>query len=818
MNIDFNKELFVHEVKENCKRMFRKTYEDVDKQQMFLAVSTAVKEFIIDDWIATHKAYEKQDVKILYYLSMEFLIGRALGNILINICADDEVREALDELGFDLNAVEDKERDPALGNGGLGRLAACILDSLATMGYGAYGCGIRYKYGLFAQRIKNGYQTEIPDDWLVNGNPFEIRLPEYACEVKFGGSVVSHVDEKGREHFSLENYSSVLAVPYDMPVVGYDSNIVNTLRIWDAEPINNFNLDSFDRGDYAKAIEQENLAKTIVEVLYPNDNHTAGKELRLKQQYFFVSATLQTAIRKYKESHKGSLKGFEDKVVFQMNDTHPTLTVAELMRLLMDEEKYEWDDAWDVVTKCCAYTNHTIMSEAMEKWPIGLFQNLLPRVYSIVDEINRRFVTMLREKYPNNESKIANMAPLYNGQVRMAYLAIVGSFSINGVAQLHTEILKARELKDFYELFPEKFHNVTNGITQRRFMVHANPLMTDFINKRIGTGWITDLPKISALEAYINDEATLREFLHIKYENKLRLAKYIRENNGIDVDPLSIFDVQVKRLHEYKRQLMNILHIMYLYNKLKNDEDFFRDFYPRTYIIGGKAAAGYERAKMTIKLINSVAEVVNNDADIHGKLKVVFIEDYRVSNAEIIFAAAEVSEQISTASREASGTSNMKFMLNSAPTLGTLDGANVEIVEEVGAENAFIFGMTSDEVMAHERNNDYYPETIFSTNDELRDVLMQLINGTYSPDNPDLFRGLYDSLLSSYSGRADTYFILKDFMSYHEASMRVSEVYRDRLRWAKMCLMQTCRCGKFSSDRTVSDYLKDIWHLDKIQM
>lgn len=818
MNKDFDRELFKREIKENCKRMFRKTYDEVSDQQMFQAVSYAIKEFIIDDWIDTHKLYEKQDVKILYYLSMEFLMGRALGNMLINICSDDEVRSVLSELGFDLNAVEDAERDPALGNGGLGRLAACFLDSLATMGYGAYGCGIRYKYGLFAQRIVDGYQTEKPDDWLKYGNPFEIRRPEYACEIKFGGRVCSTKDETGREHFSLKDYSSVLAVPYDMPVVGYDSKIVNTLRVWDAEPINNFNLDSFDRGDYNQAIEQENLAKTIVEVLYPNDNHTAGKELRLKQQYFFVSATLQTAIKKYKEQHNDSLKGFENKVVFQMNDTHPTLTVAELMRILMDEEKYEWDEAWEVVTSCCAYTNHTIMSEALEKWPIDLFQRMLPRVYTIVEEINRRFVDAVRKKYPNDESKIANMAPLYNGQVRMAYLAIVGSFSVNGVARLHTEILKKRELHDFYELWPEKFHNMTNGITQRRFMLHANPLMSEFITKRIGNGWITDLSQISQLEEYVNDGESLRELLQIKYENKLRLAKYIKEHNGIDVDPLSIFDIQVKRMHEYKRQLMNIMHIMFLYNKMKTDQDFFRNFYPRTFIIGGKAAAGYATAKMTIKLINSVADVINNDASIHGKLKVVFIEDYKVSNAEILFAAAEISEQISTASKEASGTGCMKFMLNGAVTIGTLDGANVEIVEEVGEENAFIFGMNADEVMAHEKNNDYYPEMIFSTNDEIRDVLMQLINGTYSPDDPEMFRGLYNSLLTTQSGRADTYFILKDMMSYHEASMKAAEAYRDRLNWARMSLLQTARCGKFSSDRTVQEYINEIWHLDKIRM
>ncbi len=812
----FDKEDFKKEVQENAKVLFRKDIDEVTNEQMFQAVALTVKDQIIDDWIQTHKAYEKQDVKILYYMSMEFLMGRALGNMLISICEDDEVREALAELGFDLNAIEDREPDPALGNGGLGRLAACFLDSLATLGYGAYGCGIRYKYGMFAQRIQNGYQREVPDNWLKNGNPFEIRRPEYACEVKFGGRMSYTVDEKGREHFDLVDYNSVLAVPYDMPIVGYKSGVVNTLRIWDAEPINTFNLDSFDRGDYAKAIEQENLAKNIVEVLYPNDNHYAGKELRLKQQYFFISASLQTAIRKYKESHGGSLEGFQNKVVFQMNDTHPSMTVAELMRLLMDVENYEWDEAWEIVTHCCAYTNHTIMSEALEKWPIDLFERLLPRVYAIIEEINRRFVTMLREKYPNDESKVDRMAILHSGQVRMAYLAIVGSFSVNGVAELHTEILKTRELKDFYELWPEKFHNFTNGITQRRFLRHGNPLLADWVTKRIGDGWLTNLNEMEKLEAYLDDEQARNEFMNIKFRNKLRLADYIREHNHIDVNPFSIFDVQVKRLHEYKRQLMNILHIMYVYNKIKTDPAFAESYYPHTYIFGAKAAAGYIRAKLTIKLINSVADVINNDASIGGRIKVVFIEDYKVSNAELIFAAADISEQISTASREASGTSNMKFMLNGAPTLGTMDGANVEIIEKVGEENAFVFGMSSDEVIRLEREGGYRPADYIENNPELRDVLVQLVNGSYSPDNPELFRELYNSLLGEYGQAADTYFILKDFMSYHDACMRANDAYKDQTRWSRMALLQTCRCGKFSSDRTIQQYVDEIWHLDKI--
>ena len=819
MKYNFDKETFKNHVADAVKRMYRKTVSEATYQQVYQAVAVTVKDVVIDQWIATHEAYEKQDARILYYMSMEFLMGRALGNMLINICEDQEIREALSEMGFDLNRIEDEEPDPALGNGGLGRLAACFLDSLATLGYGAYGCGIRYKYGMFAQRIRDGYQVEVPDEWLKDGNPFEIRRPEYACEVKFGGHMIMNVDENGREHFDLTDYGSVLAVPYDLPIVGYGSGIVNTLRIWDAEPINTFNLDSFDRGDYAKAIEQENLAKNIVEVLYPNDNHYAGKELRLKQQYFFVSATLQTAIRKYKESHDGSLYGFEDKVVFQMNDTHPTLTVAELMRLLMDVENYEWDEAFETVTRCCAYTNHTIMSEALEKWPIDLFRALLPRVYAIIEEINRRFCQKIRETYPGDEDRVRRMEILHDGQVRMAYLAIACAFSVNGVAELHTEILKTKELKDFYELWPEKFHNMTNGITQRRFLLHGNPLLAAWVTEHIGDGWITDLRKMEGLVPYADDPDAQREFMQIKYRNKIRLAKYIQEHNHVHVDPFSMFDVQVKRLHEYKRQLLNILHIMYIYNRLKEDASFMESFYPRTCIFGAKAAAGYARAKMTIKLINSVADVINNDPAIHGKLKVVFIEDYKVSNAEMIFAAADLSEQISTASKEASGTGNMKFMLNGAPTIGTMDGANVEIVEEVGRENAFIFGLSSDEVIQYEQYGGYRPEEIFASNDGIRDVLMQLINGTYAPDDPEMFRDIFNSLLmDTYSDRADKYFILKDFMDYHEAQMRVNEAYKDKSAWAKMAILQTAHCGKFSSDRTIREYVDTIWHLDRIKV
>ena len=810
----FKKEAFKKSVKDNVKFLYRKTIEEATQEQIFQAVSYSVKDVIIDNWLATQKAYDEQDPKIVYYMSMEFLMGRALGNNLINLCAYGEVKEALEELGFDLNCIEDQEPDPALGNGGLGRLAACFLDSLATLNYAAYGCGIRYHYGMFKQKIQNGYQIEVPDNWLKNGYPFELRRPEYAKEVHFGGYVrVEYDPEKGGSKFIHEGYQAVKAIPYDMPITGYDNDVVNTLRIWDAEPIVDFELDSFDKGDYKKAVEQENLARNIVEVLYPNDNHYAGKELRLKQQYFFVSASLQAAIAKYKKKH-GDIHKLYEKVTFQMNDTHPTVAVAELMRILMDEEGLGWDEAWEVTTKSVAYTNHTIMSEALEKWPIELFSRLLPRVYQIIEEINRRFILEIQAKYPGNYEKIKKMAIIYDGQVKMAHLAIAAGYSVNGVARLHTEILKNQELKDFYEMMPKKFNNKTNGITQRRFLLHANPLLADWITEHIGPDWITDLPQLKKLAVYADDDKALQEFMNIKFKNKERLAKYILEHNGVEVDPHSIFDVQVKRLHEYKRQLLNILHVIYLYNQIKMHPEM--EFYPRTFIFGAKASAGYATAKKIIKLINSVADVVNNDASINGKIKVVFIENYRVSNAEWIFAAADVSEQISTASKEASGTGNMKFMLNGAPTLGTMDGANVEIVEEVGAENAFIFGLSSDEVINYENNGGYDPNVIYNTDEEIRQVLMQLINGTFSNDT-ELFRDLYDSLLNTKNtDRADRYFILADFRSYADAQKRVEVAYKDEKGWAKKALLNTACSGKFTSDRTIQEYVDDIWHLDKV--
>ena len=816
MGVKFDKDEFKKSVADNLKVLYRKTVDEADKQQIFQAVSYSVKDIIMDRWLATQKTYEKEDVRTVVYMSMEFLMGRALGNNMINLTVYKDIKEALDEMGLDLNVIEDQEPDAALGNGGLGRLAACFLDSLATLGYPAYGCGIRYRYGMFKQQIKDGYQVEVPDNWLKDGNPFEIKRPEYSYEVKFGGYVRCYKDEDGRDKFVQEDYRSVIAVPYDMPVVGYGNNVVNTLIIWDAEPVNTFNLESFNKGDYHKAIEQENLAKNIVEVLYPNDNHYAGKELRLKQQYFFVSASIQRAIAKYKKTNS-DIRKFHEKYVFQLNDTHPTVTVAELMRILMDEEGLNWEEAWEVTTHCCAYTNHTIMAEALEKWPIELFSRLLPRVYQIVEEINRRFVEELKVKYPGNQDKIRKMAVIYDGQVKMANLAIVAGFSVNGVAKLHTEILEKQELKDFYEMFPEKFNNKTNGITQRRFLLHGNPLLADWITGKIGDDWITDLSHLSRLKIYVDDEKCQREFMQIKYQNKLRLAKYIKENNGVDVDPRSVFDVQVKRLHEYKRQLLNILHVMYLYNQLKANPDL--DIPAQTFIFGAKAAAGYKIAKLTIKLINNVADVINNDPAIKGRLKVVFIENYRVSNAEIIFAAADVSEQISTASKEASGTGNMKFMLNGALTLGTMDGANVEIVQEVGEDNAVIFGLTSDEVIRYENEGGYDPMEIFNNDQDVRTVLMQLINGEYCRENPEMFRDIYNSLLHNDGGRrADTYFILKDFRAYADAHRKMLDKYKDEKGWAKSAMLNVACAGKFSSDRTIEEYVRDIWKLDKVKV
>ena len=810
----FDKKAFKKQVKDNVKTLYRKEFEEATQQEVYQAVALVVKDEVIDNWLATQKTMDKTNPKTVYYMSMEFLMGRALGNNMINLCNYNEIKECLEEMGFNINAIEDEEPDPALGNGGLGRLAACFMDSLSTLGYPAYGFGIRYRYGMFKQKIEDGYQKEVPDNWLKNNYPFEIKRPEYTHEVRFGGYVRSEVDENGKTNFIHEGYNAVIAVPYDMPIVGYDNNVVNTLMIWDAEPKEVFSLDSFDKGEYNKAVAEENLARNLVEVLYPNDNHIYGKELRLKQQYFFVSASLQRILCRYKK-HNDDITKLYEKVAIQMNDTHPTLAVAELMRLLLDEEGLEWDQAWEVTTKTCAYTNHTIMAEALEKWPIEIFSRLLPRIYQIVEEINRRFEIEIRNRFPGDEGKVARMGIIRDGQVKMAHLAIAAGYSVNGVARLHTEILKHQSLKDFYDMYPEKFNNKTNGITQRRFLLHGNQLLADWVTDKIGKEWITDLPKMKKLELYAEDPKAQHEFMNIKYQNKLRLADYIREHNGIEVDPRSIFDVQVKRLHEYKRQLLNILHVMYLYNQIKEHPEM--EFYPRTFIFGAKAAAGYRNAKLTIKLINNVASVINNDRSINGKIKVVFIEDYKVSNAEWIFAAADVSEQISTASKEASGTGNMKFMLNGALTIGTMDGANVEMVEEMGEENAFIFGMSAQEVIDHEHNRDYNPMDIFNNDMEIRKVLTQLVNGFYSSEDSELFRDLYNSLLNTQCTQyADTYFVLADFRSYAEAQQRVMEAYMDEAGWAKKAILNVANVGKFSSDRTIQEYVDDIWKLDKI--
>ena len=802
----FDKELFKRSVLYNVKTLYRKTLEEATPQQIFQAVSYAIKDMIVDNWMTTQKQYEKDDPKTVYYLSMEFLMGRALGNNIINLKAYKEVAEALDDLGVNLDVIEDQEPDAALGNGGLGRLAACFMDSLATLGYAAYGCGIRYHYGMFKQEIRDGFQVEVPDNWLVDGNPFELRRPEYAKTIKFGGYVNVYVDENGRNNFKQEGYQSVRAIPYDLPIVGYGNGIVNTLRIWDAEPVECFSLDSFDKGDYQKAVEQQNLAKNITEVLYPNDNHYAGKELRLKQQYFFISASVQEAVAKYMRSHS-DIRKFYEKVTFQLNDTHPTVAIAELMRILMDEYYLTWDEAWEVTTKTCAYTNHTIMAEALEKWPIELFSRLLPRIYQIIEEINRRFVAQIEQKYPGNQEKVRKMAIIYDGQVKMAHLAICAGYSVNGVARLHTEILKHESLKDFYEMMPEKFNNKTNGITQRRFLLHGNPLLAEWVTGHIGDDWITDLSKMSGLKVYADDAKAQHEFMNIKYQNKVRLAAYILENNGIEVDPRSIFDVQVKRLHEYKRQLLNILHVMYLYNELKEHPEM--DMYPRTFIFGAKAAAGYANAKLTIKLINSVANVINNDESINGKIKVVFIENYRVSNAEWIFAAADVSEQISTASKEASGTGNMKFMLNGAVTLGTSDGANVEIAELVGEDNIYVFGEDSETVIARYERGDYCSKDYYEKDEDLKNAVDFLVSDEMMAVGcKENLERLYNELLNK-----DWFMTFPDYQEYVKAKETAYADYTDRKAWAKKMLVNISKAGFFSSDRTIRQYNEDIWHL-----
>lgn len=815
MSCNFNKEEFKQEIIDHVRNFSRKELKDATPQELYQAVSFAVRDIITENWIATHNAYDQQDPKIVYYLSMEFLTGRALGNNLLNLTITEQVSQALDELEIDMNLslIEEQEADAGLGNGGLGRLAACFMDSLATMQYPAYGCGIRYKFGIFKQKIQDGRQIELPDDWLKHGHPWEVKRADYAEEIKFGGNIRTYEDSDGRTKYAHENYQSVLAIPYDMPIVGYNNRTVNTLRLWDAEAPEEFILHFFDEGEYAKAVEQQNLAKTLTHVLYPNDNHHQGKELRLKQQYFFVSATLQRALRRIRKKNT-SIYLLPEKIVFQLNDTHPSLVVPELMRILLDEFNLTWEDAWKLTTKSCAYTNHTTLLEALEKWPVELFQRLLPRIYQIVEEINSRFCNKLRHEYMFSEEKIRKLSIIEDGQIHMANLAIVGSFSVNGVAALHSQILKDSVLSHFSEIMPEKFNNKTNGITPRRWLAHSNPELSQLITETIGDEWITHLPALEKLKPYAQDKDFQEKFMNIKFHNKVRLAEYIQQKQGIHINPYSIFDVQVKRLHEYKRQLMNILHVMMVYNDIHENPDL--DMTPRTFIFGAKAAPGYRRAKLIIKLINSVADLVNNDPVTRNKLCVVFIENYNVSSAEIIIPATDVSEQISTAGKEASGTGNMKFMLNGAVTIGTLDGANVEIAEELNDEHIFIFGLKADEVATFVENKSYNPWDIYNANPYIRRVLDQLIDGTIAPDEPGIFQEIYESLLNRAGGHMDEYFILKDMDSYYNTHHLVDELYKDPAKWAESVIMNTASSGKFSSDRTIQNYIDDLWKIEQV--
>ena len=812
----FDAEKFKENLEGRLKRQYGKDISQANKHDLFDAVSASALEVIMENWMATRHEYEKKPTKQLYYLSAEFLMGRALSNNLINAEISDKVKEVLKGMNIDYDMIEDQEPDAGLGNGGLGRLAACFLDSLATLDYPGHGYGIRYRYGMFEQKIENGYQVEYPDNWLAHRDPWEIKRSDLAVTVKFGGNIAYRKTPDGRDQYYIENAEEITATPYDMPIVGYGTGTVNTLRLWQASSPNGFDLQLFNNMEYNRAVERQNSAENVSAVLYPNDSGPSGKALRLKQQYFFSSASLQDLVRHYVADYGTDFRKFSDLHVIQLNDTHPVVAIPELMRILMDEYNVGWDDAWSVVTKTFAYTNHTILAEALEKWPIEIFQGLLPRIYQIVEEINRRFLIELREKYPNDYDRHGRMSIINNGKVYMAWLAIHASFSVNGVAELHTKLLKEVELHDWYELYPKKFNNKTNGITQRRWLLSSNPELASFITKRIGHGWEKDLTLLKGLEKYLDDEKSLKELIQIKANNKVRLAEYLKYTQNETIDPNSIFDVQVKRLHEYKRQLMNILHVMYVYNKMLEDPKYKESAAKKTYIFGAKSASGYRRAKAIIKLINTVAERINNDRRVNDKLHVVFVENYRVSVAEKIFPAADVSEQISTAGLEASGTSNMKFMCNGALTMGTMDGANIEIVEEAGKQNAFIFGLLTEEIQKIEREHSYNPQEYLERNPALAKVVNQLVDGTYDPTH-QLFKELHDSLVYGVEGnRADVYYVLADFDSYCKAQEKVEVLYKDQLKWAKACLKNIANSGKFSSDRTIEDYVKDIWKLKKL--
>lgn len=810
----FDAAVFKENLEGRLKRQYGKDISHANKHDLFDAVSASALEVIMDNWMATRQEYEKKPTKKLYYLSAEFLMGRALSNNLINAQISDQVKEVLKDMNIDFDMIEDQEPDAGLGNGGLGRLAACFLDSLATLDYPGHGYGIRYRYGMFEQRIENGYQVEYPDNWLVHRDPWEIKRSDLAVTVKFGGNIAYGKTPDGRDRYYVENAEEITATPYDMPIVGYGTGTVNTLRLWQASSPDGFDLQLFNNMEYNRAVEKQNSAENVSAVLYPNDSGPSGKALRLKQQYFFSSASLQDLVRHYVADHGTDFSKFADLHVIQLNDTHPVVAIPELMRILMDEYNLGWDESWKVVTHTFAYTNHTILAEALEKWPIEIFQGLLPRIYQIVEEINRRFMIELREKYPTDYAKQSRMSIINNGKVYMAWLAIHAGFSVNGVAELHTKLLKEVELHDWYELYPEKFNNKTNGITQRRWLLSANPKLAKFITDRIGHGWEKDLTKLKGLEKFLDDEKSLKELMEIKAENKCRLADFLKHTQNELIDPESIFDVQVKRLHEYKRQLMNILHVMYVYNRMLEDPSYKPA--KKTYIFGAKSASGYRRAKAIIKLINTVAERINNDRRVNDTLHVVFVENYRVSVAEKIFPAADISEQISTAGLEASGTSNMKFMCNGALTMGTMDGANIEIVEEAGKENAFIFGLLTEEVQKIEREHSYNPQDYLIRNPGLAKVVEQLVDGTYDPTH-QLFKELHDSLVYGIEGnRADVYYVLADFDDYCRAQDEAEKLYADKKAWARAALKNIANSGKFSSDRTIEDYVRDIWHLKRV--
>ena len=810
-----NEEALKKEIIGKVNRHFGKTLEEATPKMIYTACALLARDKIMEKWAVSHSYVKKHGNKKLYYLSFEFLMGRLFTTNVLNLMQTDEYKNALASLGYNVDEIAEVENDAGLGNGGLGRLAACFIDSLTTMDLPAYGCTIRYEYGLFKQRIVDGYQVETPDPWLENGNVWEIARPEEAVQVKFGGKVHEYWED-GHLKYGYENEYTILAMPYDVPLCGYDSKIINKLRLWGAKSMEQMNMKEFNSGNYARANEEMHLAEVISQVLYPEDNHSQGKELRLRQQYFLVSATLQWILKEFKDRNGSDWSKLPEKVVIHINDTHPTMAIPELMRLLMDNEGLGWDEAMGIVRKVFAYTNHTVMSEALEKWPIDMFKRILPRIYMIIEEMNNRLKGYLEQVYPGDIAKHNYMEILFNGQIYMANLCLATCFAVNGVSKLHTEILTDDIFADYARLDPNRFHAITNGITFRRWICNCNPKLADLITKKIGKSWIKKSEELSKLAKFADDEEFLKAFGDIKRENKVNLAKYIKEHNGIDVNPDSIFDVQSKRLHEYKRQLMNVLHIIAEYNRLVANPNL--DYFPKTYIFGAKAAPGYTRAKLIIKLINSVADVINNDERINGKIKVVFLENYSVSIAEKLIIAADISEQISTAGKEASGTGNMKFMLNGAITIGTLDGANVEMLEQVGSDNIYIFGLKADEVAARERINDGNKEVhdIYTENQELKLALDQLVDGTFG-DSPQQFKDLYNCLLFGDYGKADTYMVLRDFAAYMDIHGKMSKLYEDRTAWLKKAVMNTAMAGFFSSDRTIQDYNEKIWKLTPIK-